>query len=214
MPVTARRILPVILSLAVAACAAPAPGRLPAAWGETDEASPPPPPPAPSRPAAARASKSTALVRPRMLGRTLTFEALSPSAAVQPLVAALYDDGQTPALRSAGLRQLSAQHMSEGRADAALVAARAGHELALEAYGPNHVETIAALIELADALTAAGRATEGETALLVASRQATRLFGPGHPAARAAARRLDLHRSLTPLGPLLRSFNRRANRVG
>jgi len=149
-----------------------------------------------------------------MLGRSLTIETLSPAVAVQPLEAALYEGGQNPALRSAGLRQLSAQHMDEGHAEAAVGAARAGHDLALQAYGPDHVETITALIDLSDALTAAGRPTEGETVLLLASRQATRLLGPAHPAARAAARRLALHRGLAPLGPLLRSFSRRANRQG
>ncbi|HEV2081956.1 MAG TPA: hypothetical protein VGR32_05800 [Brevundimonas sp.] len=211
MPVIARRILPLIFTIGLTACAVNAPGRLPANAIGLHETQPPPQ--GTVRPAAAHGTKSAVLVRPRMLGRALTAETLAPSATVQPLDTALYDDGQTPALRSAGLRQLSAQHLSEGRADAALGAARAGHELALEAYGPDHVETIAALIDLADALTAAGRATEGETVLLLAARDATKLFGPGHPATRAAAGRLALHRGLAPLGPLLRSFNRRANRV-
>lgn len=215
MPVTARRILPFVLALGLAACAGP-PTRGPVdAWAT--RAAPPAPAlsaPPPARARAAHASKSAVLVRPRMLGRALTFETLSPAVAVQPFEAALYEGEQTPALRSAGLRQLSAQHLGEGRAEAAVGAARAGHDLALEAYGPDHVETITALIGLSDALTAAGRTTEGEAALLVASSQALRLFGPAHPAAQAAARRLALHRGLTPLRPLLRSFNRRTNRLG
>ncbi|MBU1324253.1 MAG: tetratricopeptide repeat protein, partial [Alphaproteobacteria bacterium] len=164
--------------------------------------------------AAAHASKAALGARPRLLGRTLTIQTLGPALPVQPLNAALYAPDQPAALRSAGLRQLSAQHLDEGRPDAALGAARAGHLLAVEAYGPDHVETLAALIGLADALTAAGRATEGEAVLLVASHRARRLFGPGHPATRAAAHRLAAHRGLTPIGPLLRSFNRRVNRLG
>lgn len=210
MVVTARRILPFVLALGLSACAPPH-----APVGPTWMQEPAPaPPPSPARARAAHGSKSAMLVRPRMLGRSLAFEALSPAVAVRPLEAALYEGEQTAALRSAGLRQLSAQHLSEGRAEAALGAARAGHDLALEAYGPDHVETVTSLIALADALTAAGRTTEAETLLILASRQARRLFGPSHPATRATVRRLALHRGLTPLGPLLRSVNRRVNRLG
>lgn len=212
MLVTLRRILPFALTLGLTACAQPPAQPVATAWATPEVSAPPAPPP--RRAAAAHASKSALLVRPRLLGRTFTIEALSPVLSVQPLDAALYSADQPAALRSAGMRQLSAQHLGEGHAEAALGAARAGHDLALEAYGPDHVETLAALIALGDALTAAGRPTEGETVLLVASQRARALFGPTHPTTQAATRGLALHRGLAPIGPLLRSFNRRVNRVG
>lgn len=212
MLVTLRRILPFALTLGLTACVQPPAQPAVAAWATPEVSAPPAPPP--RRAAAAHASKSALLVRPRLLGRTFTIEALSPVLSVQPLDAALYSPDQPAALRSAGMRQLSAQHLGEGHAEAAVGAARAGHDLALEAYGPDHVETLAALIALGDALTAAGRPTEGETVLLVASQRARALFGPTHPATQAATRRLALHRGLAPIGPLLRSFNRRVNRLG
>lgn len=212
MLVTLRRILPFALILGLTACVQPPAQPVATAWATPEVSAPPAPPP--RRAAAAHASKSALLVRPRLLGRTFTIEALSPVLSVQPLDAALYSPDQPAALRSAGMRQLSAQHLGEGHAEAAVGAARAGHDLALEAYGPDHIETLAALIALGDALTAAGRPTEGETVLLVASKRARALFGPTHPATQAATRRLALHRGLAPIGPLLRSFNRRVNRLG
>lgn len=212
MLVTLRRILPFALTLGLTACVPPPAQPVATAWATAGVSAPLAPPP--RRAAAAHASKSALVVRPRLLGRTFTIEALSPVVPVQPLDAALYSPDQPAALRSAGMRQLSAQHLGEGHAEAAVGAARAGHDLALEAYGPDHVETLAALIALGDALTAAGRPTEGETVLLVASQRARALFGPTHPATQAATRRLALHRGLAPIGPLLRSFNRRVNRLG
>lgn len=211
MPGTLRRILPFALALGLAACVPAAAPPDVVAWAARRDGALARPA---ARPPVADVPKSTVRLRPRLMGNALRLEALSPGASARPLGDALYAPGQTAALRSAGMRHLSTQHLGEGRADAALGAARAAHDLALEAYGPDHVETLAALIAVADVLTATGRATEGEAVLLVASQRARTAFGPGHPASRAAARRLAVHRGLTPIGPLLRSFNRRANRLG
>lgn len=201
---TARRLLMLTVLLTLSACVPQPPPPTPA-FGPAGRIAVAPPPPS--------TDKAAARLRPRLLGRSLTREALTPSAPLAPLAAALYAPEQDPGLRSAGLRQLAAQHLTRGHPGAAVAAARAGHVLAQDAYGPDHPETLSALLVLSDALDAAGRRTEAEAVLLLARGRASRLFGPAHPAAVGAADRLAVVRARVPLGPLLRSVNRQVNRI-
>lgn len=202
----ARRLVPFALMLGLTACAPPVLERAPTPLAASA------PPAMRAAVTDAHAAKSVRRMRPRLLSGTLSAEALSPAIAIQSLDDGLYAIEPTAALRSAGLRQLSAQHVVEGHPQAAVAAARGAHALAVEAYGPDHIEALGALIVLSDALAAAGRITEAETVLLLVARRMDGTFAPEHPTRAAATQRLAVHRSLVPLGPLLRSFNRRANR--
>lgn len=201
-----RRLVPFALMLGLSACAPPMLERGPVALAV------PAPPAVRAAAADGHAAKSVRRMRPRLLSGALSAQTLSPAVAIQPLDDSLYAVAPTAALRSAGLRQLSVQHVVEGHPEAAVVAARGAHALAVEAYGPDDVEALGALIVLSDALSAAGRTTEAEAVLLMVARRVDGAFGPDHPTRAAATQRLTLHRSLAPLGPLLRSFNRRTNR--
>lgn len=204
MTTIAHRLVLLCLTFGLTACAPP-PVEAPRALAFQDAA--------PSAPRAeSKVAKAVSGLRPRALGRALAFAELAPAAPIGPLESALYDPTPSPGLRSAGLRQLAAQHMADGRPEAAVGAARAARELAVEAYGPNHVESLGALIDLSDALAAAGRPIEAKTALIVARGDAVRLFGPDHPLSAAATVRLDVRRLMAPVSPLLRSLSGQVNR--
>lgn len=162
----------------------------------------------------AKSVKAERVVRSRALGRVLAFAELQPAASIAPLNRELYAPSPPPALRSAGLRQLASLHLTEGRPEAAVGAARAARDLAVETYGPHHVESLGALIDLSDALSAAGRPVEAKAALAFAAEDAARAFPSDHPFREATALRLGVRRWMAPVTPLLRSLSGQANHRG
>ncbi|MBX9574661.1 MAG: tetratricopeptide repeat protein [Caulobacteraceae bacterium] len=156
----------------------------------------------------AAATSKMAAVRPLRLHRTLDWAIMGPAVAPTALDEALYAPVQSEALRSAGLLQLARLHLEAGRPEAAASAAKAAHELARGAYGPNHVESVSSLSDLGDALFAAGRPDEARAALVEATLRSAAALGPDHPTTREAQRRLAARPGPQTLRPWLRNLNR------